>query len=69
MTHPIAVLPWIVPSGVLVKLPEINASAYGYFPSVPLTEASAETLAWLCDEFRKDVFAAAGKKDPRQKKP
>lgn len=63
MTHAIEVIPWTVPTLVPVKLPD---NPYVHIaPGVPLTEASAKTLAWLCEQFRRDVFAAAGKKDPQ----
>jgi hypothetical protein len=33
--------------------------------SFPLKELPAEALSALCDEFRRAVFAKAGKEDPR----
>ena len=32
----------------------------------PLKEVPAEALSIMCDEFRKEVFAKAEKKDPRE---
>lgn len=33
--------------------------------SWPIREVDAQTLSKLCDEFRREVFAKAEKKDPR----
>lgn len=37
------------------------------FDSIPLQEADSDALSLLCDQFRADVFAKAGKADPRLK--
>ena len=35
-------------------------------PSIPLCDLDPQTISDLCDEFRKEVFASAGKEDPKQ---
>ena len=62
MRHTIELKPFTIPNFVLpVRTVPINESA----ESIPLRELSAETLAELCDRFRADVFAKAGKLDPK----
>ena len=63
----IEVQPWSVPNYVIGKMPA--RPAQGDFnpdagPKWALAEVDAETLATMCEDFRKEVFRKAGKADP-----
>lgn len=62
--------PFMVPNFVMVEMPPRprNEGMKG-LPSFPLNELPVETLDDLCLQFRADVFAKAGKKDPDTDKP
>ena len=69
MEHKVKLAPIKVPNFVLVEESSsrnpkhCNSTMY---TSISITELSEETLSGLCDEFRKNVFKKAGKKDPKE---
>ena len=57
--------PFIVPEKVIQKTkPFAEGRGYSSLPTYLLSDLEEETLSALCDEFRKGVFAQAGKIDP-----
>ena len=54
------VRPFDVPSFVTTVSPDGQAK-----PVLRLAHLPAELLGDMCDQFRRDVFAKVGKKDPR----
>ena len=68
-THRVKLRPFTVPNFVLVEC----GSAYSRTEGPPasmsyrLADLETETLAALCDDFRRSVFEKAGKADPHAK--
>lgn len=59
-TTTIDLVPFPVPTGVLVKMaPGRREAGFRTATEIPLHELSRDTLNALCDEFREAVFAAA----------
>ena len=57
--------PFQTPNFVSVDMPpRSRAEGFTPLPSLALHELSPETLAEMCDEFRKEVFAKAMANDP-----
>ena len=57
--------PFTVPNYVLGEMPlRLRQEGFVEGPKWHLKELDDITLSELCDRFRKDVFAKAGKKDP-----
>lgn len=57
--------PFTVPNFVLAtQAARPRQEGFTEAPKYALSELPAETLADLCDKFRADVFARAGKLDP-----
>lgn len=44
--------------------PGLRQEGFTVTPAFPLADIPADDLAALCDQFRADVFAKAGKQDP-----
>lgn len=59
--------PFSTPNFVLQKFDhgEVPSSVREQDISYPLSAVDADSLSMLCDQFRKDVFQKAQKKDPR----
>ena len=57
--------PFMVPDCVSQNMPPVKRQD-GWHPAPmhPLGDLDAETLAELCDDFRRAVFEKAGKADP-----
>lgn len=65
MKMQIELLPMRVPNFVIQKMPpRPRQEGMVESPKFALAELDADTLAGLCDEFRAEVFAKAGKVDP-----
>lgn len=65
MKMEIKLKPWQVPNFVVQETtPGKRHDGFKECPSYSLDQVSAETLAELCDEFRREIFNKAGKKDP-----
>jgi hypothetical protein len=61
----IELLEFTVPNFVIQKMPpRPRQEGFHEAPKYPLSEVPAEDLASLCDHFRAQVFAKAGKPDP-----
>lgn len=59
--------PFMVPYFVIAELPpEKRQDGYKEPPSFPLSALDPDTLGAMCDEFRRRIFAAAGKADSRE---
>jgi len=64
----VELIPMKVPNYVIQKMPPrprqegININGA---PKYHLSDLDENVLSQLCDEFRADVFAKAGKQDPR----
>lgn len=59
--------PFRVPNYVLADAPaRPRHEGYVETPKFALGELDDETLAELCDDFRRAVFAKAGRRDPRE---
>lgn len=56
--------PFMTPNFVIAKLPAGRNGGQDA-PKWHLGEISAETLSDLCDVFRAEIFAKAGKSDPK----
>lgn len=57
-----------VPNFVIQKMPPLpRQEGFAEAPKYALSEVPAEDLASLCDHFRSQVFAKAGKADPASK--
>lgn len=61
--HSVELKPFMVPSHAIVDMRDYGKDVD---QSIPLKSLSVDTLAALCDEFRREVFAKAGKKDPQK---
>lgn len=58
--------PWTVPNFVCVEMPpRPRQEGMAESPKYAIAELGAEVLSDMCDRFRADVFAKAGKADPR----
>jgi hypothetical protein len=69
MKMQIELLPFSTPNFVLQKMaPRLRQEGLVEVSSYHLRELDAKTLAGLCDQFRRDVFAKAGKADPDENK-
>ena len=57
--------PFTIPNFVIAE-GRINPRQEGFkeLPSYPLSELSSDTLDEMCEEFRRGVFAKAGKELP-----
>jgi hypothetical protein len=63
--HAIDIVPFTVPNFVRVKqAPRPRQEGVQFAPPIPLSELSVETLDALCAEFRREVFAKAGRVMP-----
>lgn len=61
----IDLLPFTVPNYVIAKTaPGNRADGWVDAPKWHIRDVDTETLSELCDQFRADVFAKAGKSDP-----
>ena len=56
------------PFKVPVEVQEDRACSYQFRLAWPLHTVDAVVLAAMCDEWRRSVFAKAGKEDPREEK-
>lgn len=57
--------PWQTPNFATLKLPpRPRQEGFVCTGNLPLREIPPEDLARLCDQFRAEVFAKAGKPDP-----
>lgn len=66
ITQEIDVQPFMTPNFVITRMPTgKKQDGFQEAPKLPLADVDAATLSMLCDQFRSDVFAKAGKKDPR----
>jgi hypothetical protein len=64
----IDLLPFTIPNFVrMASKPGLRQEGFKESPAFPLADVPAEDLAALCDQFRADVFAKAGKPDPAKK--
>ena len=59
--------PFTTPNFVRLAVEAGDASKEGY--PVAIKDLDAETLEALCDQFRKELFAKAGKRDPDLDRP
>jgi hypothetical protein len=60
--------PFTVPNYVIQVTPaRPRQEGFVEAPKYALTELDADTLAQLCDDFRKSVFEKAGKPDPSRR--
>ncbi|CAB4187212.1 hypothetical protein UFOVP1601_10 [uncultured Caudovirales phage] len=67
MNMTIELQPWIVPNFVIGKMPpRPKQDGIQEAPKWHLSEVDASDLARMCDAFRAEVFAKAGKPDPAQ---
>ena len=66
VTTTVKLQPFRVPNFVLI-VPHHAQRQDGFKPEAKfsLSELEPDTLSDLCDEFRREVFAKAGKDDPR----
>lgn len=65
MNHSVNLRPFSVPSYVIQEVPpRTRQEGIVEAPTYRLDELDAETLAAMCDEFRRAVFHKAGKQDP-----
>jgi hypothetical protein len=61
----IALRPFNTPNFAIMATPPGNrGEGFKEAPSFPLSEVDPETLAAMCDDFRRAVFAKAGHSDP-----
>lgn len=61
----VKIVPFTVPGGVYIESPVApRQEGFKAKSLIPLRDIDAEELSALCDDFRKRVFAAAGKDDP-----
>ncbi len=59
--------PFLTPNFVIVRQkPGLRQHGFKKSRSVAIRDLDADTLAGLCDEFRRDVFRKAGKEDPEK---
>ncbi len=59
--------PWLAPSCVTVKAkPGLKQEGMKESQVIDIWDLDEKTLAGLCDEFRREVFRKAGKKDPQK---
>lgn len=66
VTIPLRLRPFTTPNFVMAEMPpRPKQEGVKELPSFALHELSVETLDELCGQFRAEVFAKAGKKDPR----
>lgn len=57
--------PWQTPNFVTIKMPPRPRQEGVKEPTtIPLVELDAAVIAEMCDTFRREVFAKAGKDDP-----
>ncbi len=57
---------WITPNYITIKTPaRPRQEGFSSNPTLELKDVDAEILSELCDTFRSEIFAKAGKKDPR----
>ena len=59
--------PWLTPNFVSEKEPVgKREDGVTWAAKYSIQDVPAETLSELCDQFRKEVFEKAGKRDPKQ---
>lgn len=59
--------PFVTPNFVTAEAPaRPRQDGWTAAPAIPLSELDADTLAQMCDDFRRSVFEKAGKQDPSQ---
>lgn len=64
----IEIQPFNVPNFVVPQMPGGQKQDGITFPrGIPLRDVDAEELATMCDNFRREIFRKAGKKDPSGK--
>ena len=62
---PIVIKPFVVPKIVIVdQTKEQRESGFKPIDQLPLSMLKDETLLELCEQFKVDVFVAAGRKIP-----
>jgi hypothetical protein len=62
MTHTIELQPVQVPGFVRAMAPEKKRQdGFKELPAIPVSDLSDETLEAICAQFRRDLFAKAGK--------
>jgi len=62
MKHTIELHPFQVPNFVRQVMPaRPKQDGFQELPAIPLSELSDATLEAMCDEFRRNVFAKAGR--------
>lgn len=55
------------PNFILQKVePQSRQDGFQEPPAYAVKDLEAQTISELCDQFRKDMFAKAGKTDPRE---
>lgn len=61
----VSLRPWTVPNFASIEMPpRPRQDGPHEAPSLPLAEIPAVALSDLCDDFRREVFRKAGKRDP-----
>ena len=64
----VGIRPFQVPAEVQqVVAPRLKQEGLQFVPTFKLSELPVETLLALCDQFKRDVFKAAGKEIPNGK--
>ena len=66
-TIPLIINPFPVPVHVTIRIPTANHDdgTPKQSPTFALTQLPPEVLDQLCDQFRANVFAQAGQRDPK----
>lgn len=60
--------PWVTPNFVSAEMPTAaREDGFKESPKWHISELEEDQLSELCDQFRKDIFAKAGKIDPKLK--
>lgn len=58
--------PWIIPNCIYIVMPAgKRQDGFKKAPSFALKDIDEQILSEQCDKFRKEVFAKAGKIDPK----
>jgi hypothetical protein len=62
MKHEIELKPFLTPSfAIPVRAPGTRGDGFSEAPPIPLSELNEATLEAMCNKFKEDVFAKAGK--------
>ena len=65
ITKELELVPFSIPNFVIAKMPpRPRQEGMAESPKFNLSEVSSEELAKLCDQFRRDIFQKANKRDP-----